>query len=311
MTDHDSDPLDPLDELASATLDGVADVHADDPALDADTSQALADRVARLSGVRDRLAAPVAPPADDVRDRMIAQAVSAGAVASDQSIAEETTTGGTEVSAPVSSLDQHRSRRTTRIRQFAPLAAAAVVLLLIAIVTPALIDAGGDDLASSFTEPSSDAVGGEMADTGGDAATAPMNEQALPRDAGGTAEAMAEESADDAESGAVLVVPSPLPVESEPGEGTSFDEAERDVSDEELLDAVIRYRAAQDVDDTLRSAGEEGACAPVVPHPIDLALVGSYQTQPAVFLVQTDGSAVLAVTVVSSACEVLAQVIVD
>ncbi len=43
-------------------------------------------------------------------------------------------------------------------------------------------------------------------------------------------------------------------------------------------------------------------------HPADLIVNGSYRSEVAWFVVDVDGSAVLAVTVVSPDCEILAQV---
>ena len=64
---------DPLDELASAIVDGETanGEGGDDPA--------VADRVARFRAVAELVAAPVAPPSDDDRDRIIAAALAAAA----------------------------------------------------------------------------------------------------------------------------------------------------------------------------------------------------------------------------------------
>jgi hypothetical protein len=313
MTDFDSDPLDPLDELASAALDGIDPPGDADAPLDADTAQELADRVARLARTRDQLAAPVTLPSDDVRDQMIARAISVAGASAD---AGASSTDDSAVTAPVTSLDAHRSRRTARLRRFAPIAAAAAVLLLVAIVTPALLDSGSEDLASTATEAASDAegAGADMADTAAEEPTNSLSDQALAPDDGDTADAMEEEMAGveasgDTESGAVLVVPSPAEA-TESADGLNFDELARQVSDEELLDALIRYRAGQSAN-SLRSEAEDDACGGVVDHPIDLVVAGSYRSQPAVFFAQIDGSAVLAVTVVDPACEVLAAVTSD
>lgn len=315
MTDFDSDPLDPLDpldELASAALDGIDPPGDADAPLDVDTAQDLADRVARLARTRDQLAAPVTLPSDDVRDQMIARAISVAGASAD---AGASSTDDSAVTTPVTALDTHRSRRTARLRRFAPIAAAAAVLLLVAIVTPALLDSGSEDLASTATEAASDAdgAGGEMADTAADEPTESLSDQALAPDDGDTAaNAMEEEMAgvEAAEGGAVLVVPSPSAEATESGDGFSLDELDGDVSDEELLDALIRYRAGQSAN-LLRSEAEDDACGGVVDHPIDLVVAGSYRSQPAVFFAQIDGSAVLAVTVVDPACEVLAAVTSD
>lgn len=313
MTDSHSDPL---DELASAALDGADAPGDDDAVLDPDTAPELADRIARLASVRDLLAAPVTPPSDDVRDQMIARAVSVGAATADAGAASTDTE--TAVAAPVSSLARHRSRRATNVRRFVPIAVAATVLLVVAIVTPTFLGSSDDDLASNLAETSSDAdaAANEMADTGGDESTRSIAGQALAPDDGDTpAAAMEEEAADveaasDAESAAVLIVPSPAPADTDSGSEFSLDELGREVSDEELLDAVIRYRAEQSADSP-EDATENHACAEFIDHPIDLVVSGSYRAQPAVFFAQLDGSAVLAVTVVDPACEVLTLVTTD
>lgn len=309
MTDSDFDPLDPLDELASATLDG-AGAPGDDPTLDNDDAPELAERVARLAQVRDQLAAPVAPPSDDVRDRMIARAISAGASADADAPA---TDASSTVAASVTSLAAHRSRRGNRLRRFAPIAAAALVLLVVAIVTPALLDSGEEDVASTGIESTSNAegVGGELDDTAADEANDSRTGQALAPDAGDTAATPMEEemagveAAADPEDSTVLIVPSPQA--AEPGDVFSADDLGAEVSDEELLDAVIRYLARQPADSP-EPPERDNRCAGVVDHPIDLVASGSYRAQPAAFFVQIDGSAVLAVTVVDPACEVLTLV---
>ena len=316
MTDSHSDPLDPLDELASAALDGADAPRDDSTALDPESAQELADRVARLASVRDRLAAPVTPPADDVRDQMIARAVAAGAATADAGASSTDTE--TAVSAPVRSLRTHRSRRSASLRRFVPIAAAAAVLLVIAIVTPTLLGSSSDDLASNLTEASSDADAGadQIVDTSDGTSTESVTDQALAPDGDDAPAAAMEEdaagaeAASDAESAAVLIVPSPTPADREAGSELSLDELDREVSDEELLDAVIRYRSQRSLASP-EEAIEDRACADVIDHPIDLVVSGSYRTQPAVFFAHLDGSAVLAVTVVDPTCAELTVVTVD
>lgn len=313
MTDSHSDPLDPLDELASAALDGADAPRDDSTALDPESAQELADRVARLASVRDRLAAPVTPPADDVRDQMIARAVAAGAATVDAGASSTDTE--TAVSAPVRSLRTHRSRRSASLRRFVPIAAAAAVLLVIAIVTPTLLGSSSDDLASNLTDASSDADAGadQMTDTGDGRSTESITDQALAPDGDDAPAAAMEEDAAGAEAASdaeILIVPSPTPADREAGSELSLDELAREVSDEELLDAVIRYRSQRSLASP-EEAIEDRACADVIDHPIDLVVSGSYRTQPAVFFAHLDGSAVLAVTVVDPTCAVLTVVTVD
>ena len=247
---------------------------------------------------------------------MIARAVAAGAATADAGASSTDTE--TAVSAPVRSLRTHRSRRSASLRRFVPIAAAAAVLLVIAIVTPTLLGSSSDDLASNLTDASSDADAGadQMTDTGDGRSTESITDQALAPDGDDAPAAAMEEdaagaeAASDAESAAVLIVPSPTPADREAGSERSRDELDREVSVEELLDAVIRYRSQRSLASP-EEAIEDRACADVIDHPIDLVVSGSYRTQPAVFFAHLDGSAVLAVTVVDPTCAVLTVVTVD
>lgn len=174
---HHSDPLDPLDELASAHLDGAT---SPDEAARVATDPELAARVERLAAAREALRAAVDEPADAARrDAAIAAALSAFAEV-DQA------TGATAVAVPL--VRPHRSRPRTRTLQVIGIAAAAVAL---ALTVPLLDRLGSDDrddtASSSFDATggslgpsleSGDGAGGGVADSasglsGFDAATAP------------------------------------------------------------------------------------------------------------------------------------------
>ncbi len=80
-------------------------------------------------------------------------------------------------------------------------------------------------------------------------------------------------------------------------------------SDDELLDAVIRYRSsAETTDGEADLQSLRTSCGDVVRHPADLIVEGTYRSDAALFVVDVDGSAVLAVTVLSPSCDILAQV---
>ncbi len=312
MTDSDPEPLDHLDDLASALLDGEIDRAAATNALDDATRADLDDRIRDLSHLRDRVAVRPDPPSEEIRDRMIARAISVGTADH-----EAPAPVPSAAVAPVRSLDQHRVRRSARLRRLAPVAVAAAVLLLGAIVLPSVLDGGQDDLASSF-----DDEGADPADTAGgeaEAATAPATSSAgadAMADETGVSEegitnadraadtAAAEPQTAEAEDAPALSLPS-LAVGSE--ESESF--ADGETSDDELLDAIIRFRSSSPPADP--AVGRQllrAMCGDLVRHPADLVVEGSYQSQVALFVVDVDGSAVLAVTVLSPTCEILAQV---
>jgi hypothetical protein len=118
------------------------------------------------------------------------------------------------------------------------------------------------------------------------------------------ADTAAEPQAAEAEDATAPSLPS-LAVGGEDSE--SF--AGGETSDDELLDAIIRFRSSSSPTDP--AAGRQllqAACGDLVRHPADLVVEGSYQSQVALFVVDVDGSAVLAVTVLSPTCEILAQV---
>jgi hypothetical protein len=142
---------DPLDELASAIVDGEA---AEDPA--------VADRVARFRAVAELVAAPVVPPSAADRDRMIAAALAA---------ADQQDAGGEVVPF-----------RRRRFPVWLP-AAAAVAVLVAGIGL--LVQAGGgsddaDEAATADAPAAREAEtfeesGGEGEGAAGDSAEAPAS----------------------------------------------------------------------------------------------------------------------------------------
>ena len=300
MTDSDSEPLDRLDDLASALLDGDVDRVAATRGLDDATRAELDGRIAELTHLRDRVADLPNPPSDEVRASMLERAISEGTASWD-------TAARTEEPAPVRSLDQLRGRRTARLRQLAPVGIAAAVLLLGAIVLPSVLDRGNGDVASSAF----DDEGADMADTAG-AVTDPAISSPLPNAPADETEATEEDGAgvgvaSEPEAAETQTAPSSAPG-GQPPQTLSFDEP----SDDGLLDAVIRFRSsATPADEPADDQALRATCGDVVRHPADLIVVGSYRTQFARFVVDVDGSAVLAVTVVTPDCDILAQVSSD
>ncbi len=63
MTDSDSEPLDQLDDLASALLDGEVDRTTATRALDDDARAELDERIGALARLRDQVADLPDPPA--------------------------------------------------------------------------------------------------------------------------------------------------------------------------------------------------------------------------------------------------------
>ena len=178
---------------------------------------------------------------------------------------------------------------------------------------PSVLNGGDDEVALTAAEENADAAdtaaaGGEADDadtgTGAGTPTAPAGGAS-----GDRAEAMEEDGADleaaaEADDAPALAVP-PTASADELADPFVYEEP----SDEDLLDAVIRYRA------TVAAAAEDpgrqplqAACLGVVRHPTDLVVEGSYRSAAALFVADVDGSAVLAVTVLSPTCEILAQV---
>jgi hypothetical protein len=174
---HHSDPLDPLDELASAHLDGAT---SPDEAAQVATDPELAARVERLAGAREALRATVDEPVDVARrDAAIAAALSAYGEAEDAA-------GAPAVAVPL--VRPHRSRPRTRTLQLIGIAAAVVALALTVPLLDRLGSDDRDDTASSSFDVTASSVtpslesgggaGGGAADSasglsGFDAATAP------------------------------------------------------------------------------------------------------------------------------------------
>ena len=172
-----SDPLDPLDELASAHLDGAT---SPDEATRVTADPDVAARVERLAGAREALRATADEPVDAVRrDAAIAAALSAFAEV-------EAASGAPAVTVPL--VRPHRSRPRARTLQLIGIAAAAVALALTVPVLDRLGSDDRDDTASSSFDAtassigpsleSGDGAGGGAADSAGgvsgfDAATAP------------------------------------------------------------------------------------------------------------------------------------------
>ena len=121
-----------LDELASAYL--VGEATAEETAL-VGSDPRLQDLVEDIRAVRDLVATPVDPPSDEVRDRMIAQAL--------------------DHRAPVLSLERARRRLRAIPPQARVVLAAAAVVAAIAMVGVTLFEQadrdGGDPFASSDT----------------------------------------------------------------------------------------------------------------------------------------------------------------
>jgi hypothetical protein len=162
MTDHD-DPLHPLDELASAHLDGLT-TPAEAARVDADPD--LAARVARLAATRDAVRSPDAGSDPARRDEAIAAALDAFDAAGEEGPAS----AGTAVSPSVTSLTARpaHARRALRLVGIA----AAVALLALAVPLLGRLDTGSDDdtATSSFEETgaalddstAADAAGGDV-----------------------------------------------------------------------------------------------------------------------------------------------------
>jgi hypothetical protein len=177
---HDSDPLDPLDALASAHLDGLT---TRDDATRAARDPEVAARVDRLAAVRDALRATADDPVPaEARDAAIAAALDAFT---------ETTTGPVAPAVPL--VGARRSRPRPRPLQLVGIAAAA---LLLALTVPLLQRLGSDirdDTASSSFEatgsslgpaPEAGATGGSAADSAGGAGTVDAFDAAASPDLG-------------------------------------------------------------------------------------------------------------------------------
>jgi hypothetical protein len=162
---------DPLDELASALLDGEA---GDEELARADEPD-VAARVAAFEAVARQVGAPVAPAPDADRDAAIAAALRAATPA---------------VAATVPSLDAARERRAQRRRlpQWLPGVAAAVLAVRgLGLLVTALPDGdGGEDQASSDLEES--AAEDTATEEGGDAGTFAEEDDAGAGGTGGESE---------------------------------------------------------------------------------------------------------------------------
>lgn len=143
---HDNDPL---DELASAHLDGVT-TPAEAAQVGADPG--LAHRLERLAAVRDALRASAPASVDATqRDAAIAAALAAFDEADD--LAASTTTTAVPLAHP------HRARPRRRTLQLVGIAAAAVLLAL----TVPVLDRIGSDRRDDTASSSFDATGSSLA----------------------------------------------------------------------------------------------------------------------------------------------------
>jgi hypothetical protein len=162
----DLPPVDELDELASARLDGIDPADAVDPAVEAEVTR----RQARFERVRAVLAEPVAVD-PDARDAAIAAALDAA-----------TSSAGTD------DLTARRSARgARRAAGLKVLGAAAAVVAAIALGAAVLSQGDDDDVDASGDAPTD-----AEASLGGDGSTdAPLTESDLDDGEGGAAQARA------------------------------------------------------------------------------------------------------------------------
>ncbi len=286
MTEYDDDPIHPLDETASAALDDEPGPGGIGPA----DAELLTERMTELGRVRDLVAAPIDPPSPATRDAMISAAIAAGA--------ETPTTSLTE---PVTSLEEARRARAGRIHRLAPLAVAAALLLVGAIVIPAMLNRDDDvTIASSPIEGSADTSATD-ADSVPPSPTdmAAMNESSAGADLsddGDLEQSGIAVAGDAAESGSGVAG-------SEPE--LAAPSAESTVTDQDLLDIVAREEVRARSLDAVPF--DQQACAEEVGHRIDRTFRASYGSEAAVYFVEMDGTDATAVTVVNHNCQILAE----
>ena len=151
----DLPPVDELDELASARLDGVDPADAVDPAVEAE----VARRQARFERVRAVLAEPVAVD-PDARDAAIAAALDAA-----------TSSAGTDDLAA-----RRSARGARRAAGLKVLGAAAAVVAAIALGAAVLSQGDGDDVDASGDAPTD-----AEASLGGDGSTRCAADRVGPR----------------------------------------------------------------------------------------------------------------------------------
>ena len=166
---HHSDPLDPLDALASAHLDGAT---TPDEAARVASDPELAARVARLASARDALRATTHAPVDAAqREAAIDAALSAFSALTPLEGVERERTGAIPLVRP------HRSRPRTRTLQLIGVAAAVVALALTVPLLDRLGSDSSDDTASSSFDATAGSPGpmeggagggGSVADSAGD-----------------------------------------------------------------------------------------------------------------------------------------------
>jgi hypothetical protein len=129
-----TDRPDPLDELASAHLDGAT---TPDEAARIAGDPALRARVEELRAARDALRAAVTPVDPVQRDAAISAAVTA--------FHDEGATAPAAAAGPVTSLAQVAARRRRSSGLVLRVVGAAAVLVLLALLVPLLADRGADD----------------------------------------------------------------------------------------------------------------------------------------------------------------------
>lgn len=179
MTDsHDPNQLDPLDELASAHLDGQTTA-AEAAQVDADA--ALAARVAALAAVRAAVRADLPPVDASRREATIAAALDAF----DDDATDAATAGPGQITPiAVAAARRRASRRSVQVIG----AVAVAVLLALAVPLLGLLDSDSpsDDVATSVLEEtaqdSAERAGGDGA-AGAEDAQVPGATFALPDDA--------------------------------------------------------------------------------------------------------------------------------
>lgn len=156
-------PADPLDELASARLDGAAaGATGEAEALDAATEAEVARRLARFARVRDVLATPV-PVDAEAREAAIAAALAAAGPDTGEL---DDGDGGDDELAERRERREQRARRGRAGLRVAGAAAAvvAVVALGAALLRGLDADGDGDTAGDAFTDADMEASLGEEAE---------------------------------------------------------------------------------------------------------------------------------------------------
>lgn len=201
MTDH-LDPLDPLDELASAHLDGET---TPEEAARIDSSADLTGRVARLAAARQSLQERGSGDVDPERRE---QAILAALAAFDD---ERRTAAPDERDAPIPLVAPARRSPSRRTLQLVGIAA-AVVLLALAVPLLGGLDSGSeDDTASSELDATSkdDGSAGDTLAAGGQSL-----ESAPPQDSAAESDLGAFDDVDDLSAAVRAALDAPSPAAS-------------------------------------------------------------------------------------------------